>query len=494
MSVTENFPGENGVYPCNDGYSLYLRTNIYGDYSLAALVSDNAFTDQLNTAFRTTYLLLLIVGLFGLLLIFISMRMTYFPLSRLIKKITVQEDHARDYFELLEESFTSIISEKEELSEKISKYHQSIQQSQLESGLHNDMSSSFKHIEQVFRTDCPNCLYVLRIHYAKPAQSAEKVQQFLEDRLPANSSAILLETTADDHVYVVNCLTPQSDADKTLDALMTVMHRRFGCYLAVSNSTSSMTDIPTLYENMLLASHLWPETPVAVYSETSILQPNTGHSLYPYKLLDKLNDSLKRLDFQDSQELLEQMFTQIDQLMTSKSRYPDFIIRSLLIDILMSLFSSMNQHDIKFKLYSDLYFETLYYCRSCNWQEKEQEISHNLKQLLELFQTEQHTIRSNQILKYLEENYTSEELTITTLADHFHVSNDYMSYLFKKEFGENFVDYLWKLRFRKAADLLLNTDMPIDTISVLVGYVNPSSFRRKFKQETGLTPSQFRSQ
>ena len=68
----------------------------------------------------------------------------------------------------------------------------------------------------------------------------------------------------------------------------------------------------------------------------------------------------------------------------------------------------------------------------------------------------------------------------------------YMSYLFKKEFGVNFSDYLWNLRFQKAADMLLHTDLTIDAISIYVGYVNPSSFRRKFKQETGVTPSQYR--
>ena len=67
-----------------------------------------------------------------------------------------------------------------------------------------------------------------------------------------------------------------------------------------------------------------------------------------------------------------------------------------------------------------------------------------------------------------------------------------MSYLFKKEMGENFSDYVWNLRLGKAKELLLNTDMSIDDISLAVGYVNTSSFRRKFKQATGMTPSQLR--
>lgn len=59
--------------------------------------------------------------------------------------------------------------------------------------------------------------------------------------------------------------------------------------------------------------------------------------------------------------------------------------------------------------------------------------------------------------------------------------------------GENFSDYLWALRLEKARELLMATDMPVNDISMTVGYVNPSSFRRKFKQATGLTPSQVRA-
>ena len=68
-----------------------------------------------------------------------------------------------------------------------------------------------------------------------------------------------------------------------------------------------------------------------------------------------------------------------------------------------------------------------------------------------------------------------------------------MSYLFKKEIGENFSDYVRALRLEKARALLLTTDMAIDDISLAVGYVNTSSFRRKFKQTTGMTPSKLRS-
>ena len=79
------------------------------------------------------------------------------------------------------------------------------------------------------------------------------------------------------------------------------------------------------------------------------------------------------------------------------------------------------------------------------------------------------------------------------LAERFQVSIAYMSLQFKKETGENFLDYVWKLRLEKAKQLLRESDMSIDEVSAAVGYANASSFRRKFKQETGISPSQLRN-
>ena len=90
-------------------------------------------------------------------------------------------------------------------------------------------------------------------------------------------------------------------------------------------------------------------------------------------------------------------------------------------------------------------------------------------------------------------SYTSTDLSIAMMAEKFHVSIAYMSYLCKKYFNENFSDYLWNLRVHKSKELLRNTSKPIEEICLEVGYENVSSFRRKFKKELGITPSQYRN-
>jgi transcriptional regulator GlxA family with amidase domain len=63
---------------------------------------------------------------------------------------------------------------------------------------------------------------------------------------------------------------------------------------------------------------------------------------------------------------------------------------------------------------------------------------------------------------------------------------------FRAATGSTLIDYLQNLRVEEAKHLLESAPLPVDEISVAVGYEDPSFFRRLFKRCTGLTPSQYR--
>ena len=63
---------------------------------------------------------------------------------------------------------------------------------------------------------------------------------------------------------------------------------------------------------------------------------------------------------------------------------------------------------------------------------------------------------------------------------------------FKIATDSSLIDHLQNLRVEEAKRLLEAAEMPVDEISFDVGYEDPSFFRRLFKRQTGLTPSQYR--
>lgn len=125
----------------------------------------------------------------------------------------------------------------------------------------------------------------------------------------------------------------------------------------------------------------------------------------------------------------------------------------------------------------------------------------NLKRhLMDLFNDIQ-TMRENhsnhetihEIKKYIEMNYHDSNLSLTSISEKFGMSGNYLSRLFKEEFGESFVSYLIYYRIEKAKQYLKDTTEPIQHIANLVGYTHSVSFNRVFKKLVGKTPGEYRS-
>lgn len=98
------------------------------------------------------------------------------------------------------------------------------------------------------------------------------------------------------------------------------------------------------------------------------------------------------------------------------------------------------------------------------------------------------------VLQFTHENYTSNNFSLQLLADHFGVSISYLSLFFKEHHGGNLLNYYTELRMKKARDLLEHTDLPLKEIVGAVGYSNPSSFIRRFKQLYGITPGEYKKE
>ncbi len=96
-----------------------------------------------------------------------------------------------------------------------------------------------------------------------------------------------------------------------------------------------------------------------------------------------------------------------------------------------------------------------------------------------------------QALKVIHAGYTR-ELKLQDLADGLSLHPVWLSQLFKKEVGTNFLDYVTDLRIQKAKDLLRQSNNKIYEIAASVGYQDVHHFGRLFKKKTGVTPKEYR--
>lgn len=96
-----------------------------------------------------------------------------------------------------------------------------------------------------------------------------------------------------------------------------------------------------------------------------------------------------------------------------------------------------------------------------------------------------------EIQSFIRQHY-QENITLNMLAELFYMHPNYLSRLFKEKTGENFVDYLADVRMQKVKELLCTSDYKMTEICGRVGYDNPRSFSKAFKNYTGMTPKEYR--
>lgn len=98
------------------------------------------------------------------------------------------------------------------------------------------------------------------------------------------------------------------------------------------------------------------------------------------------------------------------------------------------------------------------------------------------------------VLRYIAAHFSDPDLSVEKLAQQVHLSAVYLSSVFKEDAGKNIKRVITDVRMEKARTLLRGTNLPIADVAAQVGYHNPNYFSKLFRQETGLTPNEYRAQ
>ncbi|WHZ03668.1 response regulator [Neobacillus sp. YX16] len=83
-------------------------------------------------------------------------------------------------------------------------------------------------------------------------------------------------------------------------------------------------------------------------------------------------------------------------------------------------------------------------------------------------------------------------ISLEEVSSYLFLNQSYFSRLFKKEVGENFVEFVTKMKITRAKELLEQTPDSVGKICERLGYDNQSYFIKLFKTHVGVTPIEFR--
>ncbi|OAB42325.1 response regulator transcription factor [Paenibacillus glacialis] len=94
-------------------------------------------------------------------------------------------------------------------------------------------------------------------------------------------------------------------------------------------------------------------------------------------------------------------------------------------------------------------------------------------------------------LEYIQDNL-DQSPSLSQVAKHVHMNPNYFSEVFKRETGQNYIEFITQAKLRKAMVMLSETPAKISEVANRIGYEDIKHFNRLFKKFTGQTPSEYR--
>lgn len=256
--------------------------------------------------------------------------------------------------------------------------------------------------------------------------------------------------------------------------------------LSVSNLHTEVSSLKIAYDEVqkiLQYNMLFNESKVVTYTE--ILNEDNP---YYYNIEDSINLTkyIQEGSEKKAIEILEKLFKQnFKEESVSLDRAKKLIneiciilerityeMRLEKIESLDLLAETKSIEEIESEMKSIIY----YLCECVN-KNKTQELDNKIKL----------------IIRYIEENYYKEDLTVTSIAEKFDMKVSYVSRFFKENVGENLLQYITKYRIEKAKHLLINTNLNLNEIAEQIGLLNNVALIRCFKKYEYITPNEYRN-
>jgi len=162
-------------------------------------------------------------------------------------------------------------------------------------------------------------------------------------------------------------------------------------------------------------------------------------------------------------------------------RSPPFSLHCHNAAPLIDAFSSATKHwkrkneDYKLKCFSELYHILYHFKREYR---------------LDYFANSKQDLIAPAV-KYIQNNYTGEVISVSKLAGLCRISEVYLRKLFNEVYGTSPLKYINNMKIELAKELLLSRLYSVSDITALTGFSDECVFSREFKKSTGLSPRAF---
>ncbi len=257
--------------------------------------------------------------------------------------------------------------------------------------------------------------------------------------------------------------------------------------IGFSKSSITVSDIYTLFDQALNALEMSFYNPGPIFYPSSSLLGSPSDNT-----LNKLETNiLNNIQMSFPEERLLIQIKKFFDYFRGERIFPNIVCQSC-YDLL--LFVKLNFPDFDEKKSWNADFSLESYRKLRTIEELEATFTRNLLSFSQSISSGSTKIERNiihQIKCYAEKCY-GEDLSLDAVATKFFISKYRLSRLFKKETGENYWDFVTRVRMEKALFLLTHSNLKTYEVASKVGYEDISYFSTLFKKFFGKSPKNFR--
>ena len=472
----------------------------------------DSITERVNSLRILVIVLLFFSFIVGTILCYLMSSKSSRPLNALLEELPANEESpVENAFERIHSSWYNIISRTQTMESTLTGHLPYLQYTFLSRLLQRDFSSLNEvetladYIHFDYRNKCYTIL-LFRIYCdILPTQKVDLTfymacRLALKEALKVLCPHMLCTEHGTDQVVCLYAMPVSESASLTehISMLATEVKKMLpdevcnNLYLYIGNTVTSLRDVVNSFENCQSIFQnrrsVSDSFPVIWYNENT--SPSASY-FYPYDV----RSNIIQYTLYGREDSLHEALHNLLNRNIIENTLPPLLLQIFLNDLTSTLYTILDRLNPPQDTWQDIY-------------QKLEELTHlddlqKLHHICSLFQrlcaeasrrnaaAESDFI--NSVTVYLHENFASPDLSLTGVADYFHVNESYLSLSFKQHTGTNFSIYLETLRMKQAKMFLHTTERTITDIAASVGYYSSNTFCRAFKRFWGYTPTQCRT-
>ncbi|HEY5499536.1 MAG TPA: AraC family transcriptional regulator [Bacteroidales bacterium] len=217
-------------------------------------------------------------------------------------------------------------------------------------------------------------------------------------------------------------------------------------------------------------------------NDCMVIFPGIKHTFFvenqPAELI-QLEFSMDIFPELKADHLMEEHLIFLHNVLTHSQSFLKISMHKPLMLLIERIVDELSQKRENFMLLTRLYYSELFLI-----------ISRHLNELLK-YTKQPNSDVLNKAICIIYSNYF-EKITIEQIADECEISARYLRKLFEKEIGISPIEFISILRINRSKVLLHNFSVSIKEIAFSTGFENQQYFSKRFKQNTGISPLEYR--